>query len=197
VPPNCRFEVDDAEDPWLYSHKFDYIHFRAVSTCFRSHLNVIKSAYEHTRPGGYIELQDGFLPVQCPDDSLAGTQLEEWDRKIAAAAKALGKDWHRSSKYKSYLEEAGFVDVVEVKFAWPVGMWAKDPKLKLLGLWGRENFLSVLQGLSIAAMTRGLGMTPQEVEVFLAGVREEIKGRKVHCYAPITIVYGRKPESAG
>src|SRR5580692_8644625 len=22
VPPNCRFEVDDAEDPWLYSHQF-------------------------------------------------------------------------------------------------------------------------------------------------------------------------------
>jgi hypothetical protein len=88
------------------------------------------------------------------------------------------------------------VDIVETKFAWPVGPWAKDPKLKTLGLRGRENFLSVLQGLSMAVMTRGLGMSATEVEVFLAGVRAEVASRKVHCYAPITFVYGRKPLDA-
>jgi hypothetical protein len=29
---------------------------------------------------------------------------------------------------------------------------------------------------------------------FLAVVRAEVAGRKVHCYAPITLVYGREPE---
>lgn len=195
VPPNCRFEVDDAEDAWLYSQQFEYIHMRAVTTCFRSHLNVIKSAYAHTRPGGYLEFQDGFFPVMCPDNTLAGSKLEEWDRKLGEGVRAMGKDWHQAQKYKSYMEEAGFVDVVEVKFAWPVGPWAKDPKLKTLGVWARENFLSVLQGLSMAVMTRGLGMTAQEVEVFLTEVRAEIKERKVHFYAPIYFVYGRKPEN--
>jgi hypothetical protein len=193
VPPNCRFEVDDAEDPWLYSHQFDYIHLRAVVSCFRSHLDVIKSAYAHTRPGGYLELQDGFLPVMSPDETLSGSKMEEWAYKIAEGARALGKDWHRVEKYKEYMKEAGYVDIVETKFAWPVGTWAKDPKLKTLGIWARENFLSVLQGLSMAVMTRGLGMTPQEVEIFLAEVRAEVKTRKVHCYAPMTFVYGRKP----
>lgn len=42
-----------------------------------------------------------------PDGTLAGTALEEWDRKLAEGAHALGKDWHRTSKYKQYLEEAG------------------------------------------------------------------------------------------
>jgi hypothetical protein len=92
------------------------------------------------------------------------------------------------------VEEAGYVDIVETKFAWPVGPWAKDPKLKALTIWGRENFLSVLQGLSMAVITRGLGMSAQEVEVFFAVVRAEVAGRKVHCYAPITFVYGREPE---
>jgi hypothetical protein len=49
------------------------------------------------------------------------------------------------------------------------GPWVKDPKLKVLAIWGRENFLSVLQGLSMAVMTRGLGMIAQEVEVFFGG----------------------------
>lgn len=82
----------------------------------------------------------------------------------------------------------------EVRVArWAVS--AKDPKLKTLGLWGRENFLSVLQGLSMAVMMRGLAMSAAEVVVFLARVREEARGRKVHCYAPSTFAYGRKPEA--
>jgi hypothetical protein len=134
--------------------------------------------------------------VKSPDGTLAGSRLEEWDAKIAAGSRALGKDWHRTSKYKSYMEEAGYVDIVETKFAWPVGPWAKDPKLKTLGLWAREDFLSALQGASMAVMTRGLGMSTQEVEVLLAGVRQEVTEKKVHCYAPITFIYGRKPEAA-
>ncbi len=31
----ARFEVDDAEDEWAFSTKFDYIHSRAVLTCFK------------------------------------------------------------------------------------------------------------------------------------------------------------------
>lgn len=93
------------------------------------------------------------------------------------------------------MKEAGYVDIVETKFAWPVGPWGKDPKLKALAIWGRENFLSVLQGLSMAVMTSVLGMSTQDVEgVFFAVVRAEVAGRRVHCYAPITFVYGREPE---
>ncbi len=83
------------------------------------------------------------------------------------------------------MEEAGYVDIVETKFAWPLGPWVKGEKIKTLGIWGKENFLSVIQGLSMAVMTRGLKMTPVEVEVLLASVRKEVMGRKIHCYAPM------------
>lgn len=35
VPPNCSFEVDDAEDPWLFSHKFDYVRHLLSSSSFK------------------------------------------------------------------------------------------------------------------------------------------------------------------
>jgi ubiquinone/menaquinone biosynthesis C-methylase UbiE len=54
VPPNCHFVVDDAEDPWLFSHEFDYIHGRMLVTCFQSHLEVFRSAFDNLRPGGYL-----------------------------------------------------------------------------------------------------------------------------------------------
>ncbi len=49
----------------------------------------------------------------------------------------LGKDWHSVSKYKQYMEEMGYVDIVQTKFMWPLGGWVKDLKLKMLGVWGR------------------------------------------------------------
>lgn len=35
VPPNLRFEIDDAEDEWIFSERFDYIHGRALLSCFK------------------------------------------------------------------------------------------------------------------------------------------------------------------
>jgi hypothetical protein len=62
VPPNCHFQVDGAEDTWVYSHKFDYIHGRMLVTCFQFHLAVFKLAFVFLRPRGYIGLQDASLP---------------------------------------------------------------------------------------------------------------------------------------
>jgi len=30
IPPNVKFEVDDSEDTWTFSHKFDFIYSRAM-----------------------------------------------------------------------------------------------------------------------------------------------------------------------
>lgn len=99
-----------------------------------------------------------------------------------AGAEALGKDFTNAGKYKHMLEEIGFVDVVERKAAMPIGTWAAGEKNKLLGGWMRTDFVAGLQAISMAIMTRGLGMTAQEVEEDLVKVKEEIKSNKVHAY---------------
>jgi SAM-dependent methyltransferase len=35
VAPNVQFEVDDLEEPWTFSHKFDFIHSRMMTGSFR------------------------------------------------------------------------------------------------------------------------------------------------------------------
>lgn len=100
----------------------------------------------------------------------------------------MGKDWNRVPRYKEYLEELGFVDVVERKFPCPIGPWAKGEKNKTLGVWGRANLLQGLGALSMAIMTRGLGMTPAEVELLLVDVRNDINkngDESIHVYAPM------------
>lgn len=193
VPPNCRFEVDDAEDSWEFSQKFDYIHGRAMATCFKSHFKVIRSAFGAVRPGGYLELQDFMVPFVSIDDSIKGTSLERWGDLILKGSRALGKDWTRAPKYKAYMKEAGFEDVVEHRYQWPVGTWARGQRMKLLGMWCREDYLSALQAATLAVLTRGLGMSVEDIEPLLVGVRDDIKSNRVHIYVPIYVVYGRKP----
>ncbi|RDW81850.1 hypothetical protein BP6252_02962 [Coleophoma cylindrospora] len=193
VPANCLFVVDDAEDPWEFSQQFDYIHGRMLVTCFKSHLEVFKSAFSSLRPGGYIELQDLCFPTRCDDGTWDGTAYKHWMGLIMAGAEALGKDWSRVPKYKAFLQEAGFVDVVEEKYDIPIGTWAKGKINKTLGTWCRADTLGVLQGLSLAVLTKGLGMSVEEVEVLLVDVRKNVNNNNIHLYMTTYVVYGRKP----
>lgn len=102
-----------------------------------------------------------------------------------AGGAALGKDFTRGKRYKEILEEIGFVDVVEKRTQLPIGTWAKGDKMKTIGAWMRTDMLSGIQGMSMAIMTRGLGLTPEEVEDHLAQVRKEIESNKLHAYFPV------------
>ncbi|RDW60299.1 hypothetical protein BP5796_11905 [Coleophoma crateriformis] len=196
VPANCHFEVEDAEDTWNFAEKFDYIHGRMLVTCFQSHLKVFGSAFDSLRSGGYIELQDVSFPFLGADDRWNGSAFQHWMKLLMDGSKALGKDWNRVPRYKGYLEELGFVDVVERRFNCPLGTWAKGKKNKILGTWGRENILSGLGALSMVVLTKGLGMTAAEIELLLVDVRNDINKdgeQSIHLYAPMFVVYGRKP----
>lgn len=193
VPPNCRFEVDDVEDDWTYSDSFDYIHGRLLLSCFNNDFPaVVSKAYAALNPGGWFELQD-LMPPICFDNSWDGTVFKRWVGLTLQGAKALGMDWEKVGRYKEWVEAAGFEDVREVKLAWPTNTWPRDPHHKLLGAWQNQNMMEGLHAISVAVLTRGLGMTAQEVEVMLVGVRKDLSDRNIHCYAPIRVVYGRKP----
>ena len=90
-----------------------------------------------------------------------------------------------AAKYKSYLESAGFVDVVERRFKWPINEWPKDPHHKEIGAWVRENLDTGVDGLLMALFTRFLGWSPEEVTVFSAQVRLALRNRNVHGYIPM------------
>ncbi|TGO58861.1 hypothetical protein BOTNAR_0173g00160 [Botryotinia narcissicola] len=112
VPPNCRFEVNDAEEPWNYSQKFDYIHGRAMVCCFSDPAGVINSAYDFLHPGGYFEMQVPQMPIVSIDSSINGTSLEEWVRVSCLAVERRGRKVTNSRHYGKWMAEAGFVDIV-------------------------------------------------------------------------------------
>jgi hypothetical protein len=184
VPPNCHFEVDDVEDEWQYNHKFDYIHGRFLVTCFKDAASVFKKAFDALNPGGYFEMQD-CLTLTCADSSGEGTQLMRWVSLMLEAATKLDRDWDKVKKYKRWMEAVGFVDVIETNFAWPTNTWPRGRHYKTLGLWAGQDLKDGLEGFSMAALTKGLGWTADEVKVFLADVRRDLGNRNIHAYMPM------------
>ncbi|KUJ06154.1 TAM domain methyltransferase, partial [Mollisia scopiformis] len=137
-------------------------------------------------PGGFLEIQDALLCFRCDERSLKGTAIEKWAEKLHKAAWKSGKDWACPTKYKLYMEDAGFVDVKEVQHdRWPINPWPKGKDEKEKGMWCLQNLLLGLESISMALMTRYLGMSVWEVRGDLECVEKEIKDRKTHAYIPM------------
>ncbi len=127
-------------------------------------------------------MQDIVLPIRSIDDTLRGTALESWlDKTIIAAAK-LGKYWKSAGDYARYFEEVGFVDIVEKHFQWPVNTWPKGARMKTLGRYLQEDMLRGLEAWSMAPLTRGGGLTKEQVMELSAEARKDIVNKKIHAY---------------
>ncbi|KAF2770513.1 S-adenosyl-L-methionine-dependent methyltransferase [Teratosphaeria nubilosa] len=195
VPPNLKFVVDDAEDDWIYSAPFDFIHARLMAGCFADWPKFFRQAYENLEPGGWLELQDYGLPVKSADATAAGTDLMRWGELLCEAARIMGRPMgsDASDKYVQRMTEAGFVEVQQRMFMWPSCSWPKDPLMKELGRWNQINILEGLEGFCLALLTRALGWKKEEVDVFVAKVSADLRNKRIHAYFPMPVTLGRKP----
>lgn len=57
VPPNCFFEIEDAEADWVYPEgHFNFVHCRDMMTAIRDWGRLISQAKSALLPGGWIQL---------------------------------------------------------------------------------------------------------------------------------------------
>ncbi|KAI5455697.1 S-adenosyl-L-methionine-dependent methyltransferase [Mariannaea sp. PMI_226] len=186
VPPNVQFIIDDIDEEWQYSTRFDYIFSRMMNSSVASWNTYVRKIFDNLTPGGYVELQEIDVFVASDDGTLTEDHsLSKWANFLHEASKKLGRPYIEPGKLKDILAETGFID--------PSNRWPKDKKHKELGLWNNENFERVLEAVSLAPFTRALGWTSEEVAVFLANTRKELNDPKIHAYWPIVSVYGKKP----
>jgi len=193
VPPNLEFVVDDAEEPWTFPQKFDFIHERMMVGSFLSWESFLANAFRALKPGGYVELQDVHT-LNCDDSGdFPNTALYKWWDLVRQAFAASGRHMLAAVKSKDLMIKAGFEDVQEHVFKWPIGTWPKDRAMREIGLWSRENTVEALEGLAIGPLTRHLGWSADEVKILCAKARADIKNSAIHSYWCIHVIYGRKP----
>ena len=131
-------------------------------------------------------MQDFSLPYESDDGTLTPEHPVYRSSLLAKEdAQAGGRPMSLAPEYKHFLTRAGFVDVVERRFKWPINTWPKDPYYKQIGAWVQENPDGGAEGLFMALFTRFLGWSREDVLMFCAEVRESIKDRRVHAYVPM------------
>ncbi|KAB8232620.1 class I SAM-dependent methyltransferase [Aspergillus alliaceus] len=194
APPNVQFEVDDCCDPWLYEKdKFDFVHVRSLYGCVADWDKFYKEAYKHIKPGGYIEQLEQSVHGKSDDGTTTGTMYNEWAQHFFNAGDKFGKTFRVVDEAKSRMQKAGFVDVVERRYKCPLGPWPKDPHFKLLGKLNRVYAEEGIEGYAMMLFTNVLDWTREEVEVYLARMRNTLRDSSIHAYQEMVVVYGREP----
>jgi SAM-dependent methyltransferase len=185
VPPNCKFEVDDFDQTWCFSQKFDLIHGRMLAGSVADPPMLLQQAFDAIKPGGWVELQDFAFPVRSDDGTMVGTAFERLNDNLVKGLQMLGRDGAWAANYKDFMEQAGFVNVTEIRYKWPQNCWPKDEHLKRLGYWNMVNTLDGLHAFSARLCTKVLGMSVEEFELLLAESRKDIRNPKIHAYWPM------------
>ena len=82
-----------------------------------------------------------------------------WGSLMLEAGDIIGKTNMTIYSMKKWMEEAGFINVVEKRYRFPVGTWPRDPKMKELGMWFRAYFEDGMEGYAMALLTRVLAVS--------------------------------------
>jgi len=111
--------------------------------------------------------------------------ITKWCKLLDEASVKLQQPYQSLHLFKDILSEAGFTEIVDMRFKWPINHWPKDKKYKELGVWHNENAANALESVTMAPITRAFGWTVDEVQVLLANVRKELNDTKIHGYWPM------------
>ncbi|KAG5993188.1 hypothetical protein E4U52_002145 [Claviceps spartinae] len=98
-------------------------------------------------------------------------------------------------KLEAYLLEAGFENIHCQIIKVPIGPWAKDKVLRIVGQYQKMAVVEILPSLS-GRPFQALEMSEAEIEVTLAMARKSLDDPNVHRYFNYYFWYAQKPGSA-
>ncbi|KAH8712012.1 methyltransferase [Phaeosphaeriaceae sp. PMI808] len=199
VPPNAKFYIDDAESEWIYgpNERFDFIHCRTMSGSISDWDKLIQQCYTHVVPGGWVEFQEPLALCESDDGTLERAEnLMKWQSLCGEAAASFKKDILVGDTIKARMEAAGFIDVHEKVVKVPIGPWPKDPHMKEIGRYEREQMVMGIEPYTLGFIGKVLGWSEAECRVLIAKVVEEARNKSLHLYIRFYFIHGRKPETA-
>jgi Methyltransferase domain len=155
VPPNCTFEVDDITQEWTWPEDhFDFIHIREMFGSVPDWDGFFEQCFKHTARGGWIEIVEHAVEPTCDDDTQPPDHFYwQWGAKVVECGERIGKSFTIWREAKERLERAGFVDVTEVTYKWPMNAWSNDVKSREIGRWNQLRLFNGIEGFMLRLLT--------------------------------------------
>ncbi|KAI0837016.1 S-adenosyl-L-methionine-dependent methyltransferase [Hypoxylon sp. FL0890] len=200
IPPNLKFEVDDVTQPWTYEpNSFDYIHLRWLTGSVPDWYALYREVFKALKPGGYFEHKESSCLLISDDGTVAeGSAIDQWGKVFTEAGKKFGRTFSvvEEGLQRKAMEAAGFEIVEELDMKTPLGPWPADETQKQIGLYNRLAIEQDVEGFLMYMWTMVMGWTKEEIQVYAAHLRRELRSPNIHAYYPQKLVIGRKPENA-
>ncbi|KAH8879347.1 S-adenosyl-L-methionine-dependent methyltransferase [Thozetella sp. PMI_491] len=200
LPPNLRFEMEDATQAWSYpADSFDFVHFRYLFGSFTDWSALYRQAFRCCKPGGYLEDVEASLFALSDDGSVAaGTPMGRWGNLFREGGEKLGRSFTvvDDDVQRRGMEEAGFTDVTVWDFKCPLGGWPRDRVLREIGLFCHLTLEQDLEGFVLYMFQFVLGWAEEDIHTYATGLRAQLNDRSVHGYFRIRFVHGKKPEAS-
>lgn len=194
TPPNCKFEIDDVTLPWTYTSRFDFINIRSLYGSIHSWPDLYTQIYHNLEPGGYLHQLEMSIQFKSDDGSLKPDHvLSQWSDIFHEASRRFGKSFYEVWNLVMYMRNTGFVDVHEYLYKVPVNSWPADPHMKELGRWNLLHITQGAEGWGLYLLTKVMGWSVEEAQVFFAKFRNGVKERRVHAYFEVVVIHARKP----
>ena len=119
--------------------------------------------------------------------------LSQWSDLFHEASERFGKSFYEVWNLSTYIRNAGFKDVEERVYKVPVNGWPADPHMKELGRWNLLHITQGAEGWGLYLLTKVMGWSVEEAQIFFAKFRSGVKERKVHAYFEVVVIHARKP----
>ncbi|KAM5357563.1 hypothetical protein ACJZ2D_016134 [Fusarium nematophilum] len=197
IPPNLKFEIEDCSREWTFKpDSVDYIHIRYLHGSIKDWPSIFTEAFKACAPNGWVESMEASAMMVSDDDTVADdSAMHEWGRLFQEGGKKMGQSFEvvEDGIQKKYMEEAGFVDIHVENRRVPIGAWPKDARMKQIGQYVHAALEQDLEGFVLYMANQLMGWTMQEVSVYCAQLRRELRSKKHHAYFWVRVVYGRKP----
>lgn len=213
-----KSEIDDYTQEWTFKdNSLDFVHLRWLVGTISDWGELFRQAYRVLKPGGWIETFECNGFYESDDGTLTDkTALDKWGYFFREGALKLGSTASfsvvKDSLQVKGLEEARFSRITENHIKVmnperlyhcvtltirqvPTSEWAKDPKHKQIGLITRAALENDTEG-AIGFMATQLGWAKEEVSVYAAQLRKELRTNSVHSYYRANIVYAQRPFDA-
>ncbi|KLO83368.1 Uncharacterized protein LW93_15038 [Fusarium fujikuroi] len=179
VPPNVRFEIDDAALSWTWGDdEFDFIHIRYVFGAIKDWSALFSEAYRCCIPGGWVQSAEADVEFRCDDGTIdKEPNLKIYKNLFEEGGKILGNPFFVYDQQVQGFNDAGFEDVTTV-----------DYKVTAARYWFQSGYTTMM-------WNDVLKWPKDEYQLFLLSIRKAIRNPKIHTYMKVRYVYGRKPSS--
>lgn len=193
VPPNCSFQLEDAQLEWTFAPaNFAFVHLRALNGCIRDWPALYGQAHNVLKPGGWIEHLEFAVRLYSTVPEISNDPchiFRQWADVLIEAGDRMGKSLRigMDGSIERQMRNSGFVNITSKTYHVPVGGWSSNPIYREIGLYNLAFMTESLEGCALFLLREYMGWERARIEVFIAEMRRAVRSSSERPYCVVYV----------